>query len=249
MGIYFRLVLMVSLLFSQNGSDISQMIQNRKVPKDISNTISMTLINSKGKKRTNKMISKSKDRNKKQIMWFLEPKGDRGVAFLKIEIQDKDDQMKMWLPAFKKVRRISSKKKGDSFMGSDLSYEDLSNRDVKHNNFKKLFDEIIDDKGYYVLETKPKKELNSFYSKHISWVNKENMTILKEESYDKKGELKKKKSFKYEYINSYFIATSITVEDVQKEHITKVFMSDISVDNDLPESLFHERSLRRFPAY
>ena len=69
--------------------------------------------------------------------------------------------MKMWLPAFKKVRRISSKKKGDSFMGSDLSYEDLSNRDVKNNNFKKLFDEIIDDKGYYVLETKPKKELNS----------------------------------------------------------------------------------------
>ena len=66
MGIYFRLVLMVSLLFSQNGSDISQMIQNRKVPKDISNTISMTLINSKGKKRTNKMISKSKDRNKKK---------------------------------------------------------------------------------------------------------------------------------------------------------------------------------------
>jgi len=245
----FRIVLMVSLLFPQNGLEISEMIQNRKAPKDISNTISMTLINSKGKKRTNKMISKSKDRNKKQIMWFLEPKGDKGIAFLKIEIQDKDDQMKMWLPAFKKVRRISSKKKGDSFMGSDLSYEDLSNRDVKNNNFKKLFDEIIDDKGYYVLETKPKKELNSFYSKHISWVDKENMTILKEESYDKKGELKKKKSFKYDYINNYFIATLITVEDIQKGHITKVFISDVSVDNDLPESLFHERSLRRFPAY
>lgn len=52
--------------------------------------------------------------------------------------------------------------------------------------------EIIDDKEYFVLETKPKKELNSFYSKHISWVDKDNMTILKEESYDKKGELKKR---------------------------------------------------------
>ena len=87
MRIYSRLLLMVSLLFSQNGLDISEMIQNRKVPKDVSNIINMTLINSKGKKRTNKMISKSKDRNKKQIMWFLEPKGDRGVAFLKIEKQ------------------------------------------------------------------------------------------------------------------------------------------------------------------
>ena len=107
----FRIVLMVSLLFSQNGLDISEMIQNRKVPKDISNIINMTLINSKGKKRTNKMISKSKDRNKKQLMWFLEPKGDMGVAFLKIEKQDKDDQMKMWLPAFKKSSSYFIKEK------------------------------------------------------------------------------------------------------------------------------------------
>ena len=46
---------------------------------------------------------------------------DRGVAFLKIEHDNKDDEMQMWLPAFKKVRRISAKKKGDAFMGSDLS--------------------------------------------------------------------------------------------------------------------------------
>ena len=40
----------------KNGLDISEMIQNRKVPKDISNIINMTLINSKGKKRTNKIF-------------------------------------------------------------------------------------------------------------------------------------------------------------------------------------------------
>ena len=53
------------------------------------------------------------DNNAKQIIWFLEPKDDRGVAFLKIEHNKKDDEMRMWLPAFKKVRRISAKKKGD----------------------------------------------------------------------------------------------------------------------------------------
>ena len=73
-------------------------------------------------------ISKSTDRNKKQIMWFVEPKDDKGIAFLKLEEFNKDIQMKMWLPAFKKVRRITAKKKGDSFMGSDLSFEDLSTR-------------------------------------------------------------------------------------------------------------------------
>ena len=138
----FRIVLMVSFLLSQNGLDISEMIQNRKVPKDISNIINMTLINSKGKKRTNKMISKSKDRNKKQIMWFLEPKGDKGVAFLKIEIQDKDDQMKMWLPAFKKVRRISSKKKGDSFI-VDIMSEWISEDGLKKIVESKYFNSAL----------------------------------------------------------------------------------------------------------
>ena len=51
-------------------------------------------------------------------------------VFLKIEHENKDDEMKIYLPGFKKVRRISSKKKTDSFMGSDLSYEDMSNRNI-----------------------------------------------------------------------------------------------------------------------
>ena len=51
--------------------------------------------------------------------------------------------MRMWLPAFKRVRRISARKK-DSFMGSDLTFEDLSNRDLIHNNYKRLDDDMFD---------------------------------------------------------------------------------------------------------
>ena len=115
------------VIFSQSGLEIAKMINMRPSPKDMSNKTEMVLTNSKGKARTHKMISKSMDGNKNQIIWFMEPKDDRGIAFLKIEHENKDDEMRMWLPAFNKVRRISSKKKGDSFMGSDLSYEDLSN--------------------------------------------------------------------------------------------------------------------------
>ena len=70
----------------------------------------------------------------------MEPKDDRGIAFLKIEHDDKDAEMRMWLPAFKRVRRISAKKRGDSFMGSDLSYEDLSSRELEKNDYKRLDD-------------------------------------------------------------------------------------------------------------
>ena len=247
MRIFSIFLLNLIFLFPQTGSDISQMIDSRLSPKSLSNTINMTLTNSRGKIRTNKMISKTMDRSRKQIIWFLEPKDDRGVAFLKIEEKGKDDQMRMWLPAFKKVRRVSSKKKGDSFMGSDLSYEDLSTKDIDDHTYERLDDDFISNSDCYVLETKPKKELKSSYSKHISWVQKSNMTILKEESYDKRGELKKKKLFMYELFNSYYIATKILVEDVQKEHTTEVVFSNISVDNAIKETLFHDRNLKRIP--
>ena len=106
---YLLFNLLIFFLNAQSGIEIAKMVDSRKIPKDQSNITKMVLTNSKGKQRINIVISKSMDGNKKQIMWFLEPKDDKGVAFLKIEKKGKDDEMRMWLPAFKKVRRISSK--------------------------------------------------------------------------------------------------------------------------------------------
>ena len=138
---YFFIIAIPLGIYSQSGYDIAKMIYSRPIPKDLTNKTIMKLKNSKGKIRTYEMISKSMNGNRKQIMWFLEPKDDRGIAFLKLEHDDKDDDMRMWLPAFKKVRRISSKKRGDSFMGSDLNYEDISSRELDKNDYKRLDDD------------------------------------------------------------------------------------------------------------
>ena len=113
--------ILITFIFSQTGAEIAKMMDEKPIPNDMSNMTKMVLKNSKGKSRNNVMISRSTGGNEKQIIWFMEPKDDKGVAFLKIEHDNKHDEMRMWLPAFTKVRRISSKKKGDSFMGSDLS--------------------------------------------------------------------------------------------------------------------------------
>mgnify|MGYP003962269141 FL=1 len=94
------IVLIGSSIFGQTGFDIAKMVDEKPSPKNMSNITKMVLTNNKGKSRTNVMMSKSIDGNKKQIIWFLEPKDDKGVAFLKIEHNDKDDEMRMWLPAF-----------------------------------------------------------------------------------------------------------------------------------------------------
>ena len=161
-------ILLGSFLFSQTGIEIAKMMDDRPSPIDMSNKTKMVLTNAKGKTRTNAMVSKSMDANKKQIIWFLEPKDDKGVAFLKIEHDEKDDEMRMWLPAFKKVRRISSKKKGDSFMGSDLSYEDMSSRELNENDYNRLNDDVVEGKECYLIEIVPRKVAKSSYSKHVT---------------------------------------------------------------------------------
>ncbi len=208
---------------------------------------SMVLTNAKGKTRTNTMLSKTLDGGEKQIIWFLAPADDKGVAFLKIEHEGKDDEMRMWLPAFKKIRRISSKRKGDSFMGSDLSYEDMTNRELSENDYKRLEDETVDGKECYVLEITPKPIAKSSYKKHVTWILKENLTPLKEESYDKRGTLKKVKSFLFFKTKGYDVIREIFVEDVQKKHTTKVSFINVDVDTGVPASLFQEKNLKRLP--
>ena len=236
-------------LLSQSGYDIAKQIDNRPVPKNISTHIVMTLENSRGYVRKNKMISKSKDRNSKQIIWFIEPKDDKGVAFLKLEQPDKDIQMKMWLPAFKKVRRITAKRKGDSFMGSDLSFEDLSTRDFDDYDYTFIKDTLYNDQMASLLEIKPRAEIKSSYSKHIAIVDKSQFLTKEELSFNNKGVLEKKKIFSYSKIDEYFIVDEIFIVDMLKDHSTLVQFSNFKLDDEINNNLFHERSLQRLPKY
>ena len=235
------------LVFSQSGRDIAEMIENRPAPDDLINQTLMILTNSKGKTRTHKMISKSKNGSEKQIIWFIEPKDDRGIAFLKIEHDNRDDEMRMWLPAFKKVRRISSKKKSDSFMGSDLSFEDLSNRRLNSNDYKRLEDAKWLGIDCYVLETVPKKESKSNYVRHVSWIDKNHMNILKEQSFNKKSKLEKEKHFSYETRGEYQLIKKIIVKNLLKKHATEITFSDIVINSGISDKIFNDINLRRLP--
>ena len=241
------IIMLISYTAAQSGFEIATMVDKREVPSDIISKTTMLLTNSKDKTRKSTILSKSLDNGSKQILWFLAPVDDKGVAFLKIEHDNKSDEMRMWLPAFKKVRRISSSKKGDSFMGSDLSYEDMTSRDLEENSYKRLEDDIFDGKNCFVIEVLPNEDIKSTYSKHITWIDKKSLIAVQEESYDLSGELRKKKQFFFDSISGYDIINKIFVEDVQKNHTTTLTMEDIKVDSGLDHSLFQEKNLKRMP--
>jgi len=247
---YIIIIFNITFLFSMTGLDLATKMENRDKPIDTKSKSTMELLKKNGKKRTLKLINKSKDNSKKQMIWFLEPRDDYGIAFLKIEKKGEADFMNMWLPGFKKFRRISSQKKTDSFMGSDLSYEDMTNRDIEEYKFELLDSEALckedSDKKCYLLSSKPKDEFSE-YSEHRTWVTKDTFLSLREESYDKEGEKLKYKLITYIKIDNYHIMNTLTVKNLQKNTSTFLSVNDIKINNDYNDDIFHSRSLKRVP--
>ena len=242
--IYFSTILPIT------GLELAEKMEDRLKPDDLRSENTMILTNKKGRIKTSKLISKSKDNSKKQMIWFLEPKDDYGISFLKIEHEDEDDYMNMWLPGFKKFRRISSQKKTDSFMGSDLSFEDLTNRDIDEYEYTLVEENVSCDDGdgekCYKLISKP-KDMNSEYSYHITWVTKDNFLSVMEDSYDNDGELLKKKSIQFNKIDDYYIMDRLFVYNVQKDHSTLLTIDKININLGFENDLFHTKNLKRIP--
>jgi len=238
---------MTAYSLSMTGLNLAQLLESREKPNDIKSINTMVLTNKKGKIKTLELISMSKDNSEKQMIWFLKPIKDKGISFLKIEHDGKDDFMTMWLPGFSRFKRIKSSQKSDSFMGSDLSFEDLTNRIISDYNYKIL--ENNKTEKWYQLESIP-IELESEYSKHITKILEieEGVFIaIEEKSYDEENKLLKTKKFNFQKIDSYYIMNKLEVENVQKNHSTLLTVNDISLNNNYEDSKFTQRSLKIIP--
>ncbi|NQV30481.1 MAG: outer membrane lipoprotein-sorting protein [Candidatus Marinimicrobia bacterium] len=234
-------------LFAQTGYEIAKAMEDKASPKDMKSYMTMVLTNKQGKTRESTIRSITTDDNKKQIIWFLAPADDKGVAFLKIEHKDEDDEMRLWLPAFNKVRRISSKKKADSFMGSDLSYEDMTSRELDEYTYELKGGKIVDGIDCHILESTPKEGITRTYKRFITYVSKADLVAVLDEAYDMQDKLLKRRVMKYVKEKSYDLPSEIFVENVQKMTNTRLKFSNLEVDTGVEADLFQEKNLKRMP--
>ncbi len=235
------------VLLAETGYDIAKAMEAKPSPTDMKSEMTMVLTNKQGKSRESTIRSIAADDNRKQIIWFLSPADDKGVAFLKIEHSDAEDEMRLWLPAFKKVRRISSKKKADSFMGSDLSYEDMTSRELDEYTYELKGEKTIDGIPCHILESTPKEGVTRTYKRFVTYVSKADLIPLVDEAYDMRDELLKRRVVTYTKQKGYDLPTGIFVENVQKGHNTRLTFSKMEVDTGVEDDLFQEKNLKRLP--
>jgi outer membrane lipoprotein-sorting protein len=234
-----------------DGRDIAVKVDTREDGDDQVSKSVFTLINEKGQKRIRETRRYWKDYDgkdglsSKTFIYFSSPPDVKDTTFLNWSQEDAtaDDDQWIYLPALRKVRRIASGDKENSFMGSDLIFDDLGDREVDEDDYKLVRVDNENGTKLYVVEAIPKKS-DYIYSRKLTWVDAQQWTVPKVEFYDRKGQLLKIMQTEWTQVNGIWTWKRTVVENKQTGHRTEIDISDITMNKGLQESLFTEQSLR-----
>ncbi|MBT3617889.1 MAG: outer membrane lipoprotein-sorting protein [Candidatus Marinimicrobia bacterium] len=244
-------ILLSGMIFAQDlsGLEVIQKVYDRPTGNDMTGNLIMTIENSRGNQRVRKIkqFVKTVKNGEKKIMYFLSPADVKNTSFMTWSYDDasKSDDQWIYLPALKKVKRISSDSKGDYFMGSDFTYDDLGDRHPLDDTHTILREEVINEKETIVIESVPKDE-EYMYARTVTWVVKDSWIGLKKEFYDEDDELLKiltvddQQSFK-----DVIILTKVKMKNVQRNQFTIMEFSDVQIDTGIPNNKFTERMMKR----
>jgi len=155
----------------------------------------MTLRNAAGQETTRKLSFSTLEKENEQVgdkslVIFRSPRDVEGTALLShAKILNADDQW-LFLPALKRVKRISSANKSGSFVGSEFAFEDFTITELNKFTYNYIGEEEINGKTMDIVERFP-RYAKSGYTKHKSWIDQEIFQVHKVEFYDRKDQLLK----------------------------------------------------------
>jgi outer membrane lipoprotein-sorting protein len=182
----------------EDARQIMQKTQDVMTVSGLESINTLTISDGKGNQRLRKFSSAQKTDAAKQVtkmvMRFLEPADVKGTGILTFDNETKDDDMWLYMPALRKVRRIVSSEKTKSFMGSEFTNADITKPSMTDYAYKMLGSEPVGDVECWKIEMVPAtKEISvaSGYSKKIGWIGKTDYTTRKTEFYDLEGKLLK----------------------------------------------------------
>ena len=183
----------------------------------------------------------------KSLTIFDSPKDVKGTAFLNYTHKMGDDDQWLYLPALKRVKRISSRNKSGSFMGSEFSYEDISSQEIEKYTYKWIRDEIFNGMECFVVERYPVDMKNSGYSRQVVWIDKQEYRTFKVQYYDRKNEhLKTLTMSNYQqYENKFWRALEMHMTNHQTGKSTLLQFTDFKFMVDLNDDDFSKNSLQR----
>ncbi|MEO0304391.1 MAG: outer membrane lipoprotein-sorting protein [candidate division WOR-3 bacterium] len=237
----FTLVLILNFLtLGANELTLEKILEKvdniTNAPKDQTIFITITLID-KNKDQSIRKITMYQKGQDKRVGKFTYPKEQKGLGFLSLP----GNIMHIYLPAYKKIKNITSQSKNGSFSGTDFTYEDMEMSSFARDYTGKILNE---NDSLFLLELFPKKEKNSFYEKLLITVDKRFYIPIKIEFFEKGKCSKILERKKIEKIKSYYVAKEMIMKNIENDHQTIMNYDSIFFDTNLSDDIFTDRFLK-----
>jgi len=238
-----------------NARTIMEKVDARDDGQTLEQDMMMLLVDKNGKERTRDLKSYGKDfeADNHRTLFFKSPADVKNTAFLTYDYDDasKDDDQWLYLPALKKVKRIPSADKSSSFMGSDFSYFDMTDRDLEDYDFKILKETKVRGHDAWMIESTPRNQEvidESGYEKTIAIVRKDNYMVVRAINFMTNG---KKKYLDLKSIheeNGIWLVDEMTMTTKKGKrmlHKTTLSFSNIMLNGKIDDSVFTTRRLEK----
>lgn len=233
---------------AEQGQALAQAVYDAPQGKDFAASATMVLTEKGRQPRVRKMLVLRTDPRPAErwsLTRFSEPADVRGVAILtKDHPGDQSDQW-LYLPALNRVRRISSGRKGGRFVGSDIFFEDLRDREVDMDRHVYQGEGKLGKLTCKILVSTPVDPDNSVYSRRVSWIHPDTLIALRVDLYQaqSKDPVKRLSVKRIKRIQGYWTVTDSVMADLESGHQTRIRYSAVKYNQNIPESMFSSRSM------
>lgn len=229
---------------TNKGGDVLERIrvQRDKLPFEQSElTMVMQNANGRTRERSLRIWSHSTDARSRLMIQFDAPADVRGTGLLSLSDGSGTSQ-KLYLPATRRVQTVSTSNRGDKFLGSDFTFEDLG--DVNHDDF--TYETISEQGNRMVVRAKPKsgKEFSYAYAEHT--VDSGRLLLLSSTFYDQAGKPIREliTGDPVEARPGIWRSNTMTMKDIQRGSQTTLCWNERRFD-PIADSFFTERFLQR----
>lgn len=206
-------------------------------PKTMEATLTMVIGSASGQSlsRTLKMWSSG---DTHRVIKFTAPADIAGSGFLSIENADGSEESMIYLPALGRVRRIAGGQQGDSFFGSDFSYEDITG--IEPDDYTHRLLEVRDG-PIYVVEATPVAGSDSSYQKLVLEVPEATLLPQRVEYYQGDAIVKVLIVSDVQEHGEYVVAGERRMESMSggtTTTFTTINQTEVTFDADIPTEVF-----------
>ncbi|MCL1051027.1 outer membrane lipoprotein-sorting protein [Shewanella abyssi] len=242
----------------QKGYAIASVVEQRDQGfTDSRAMLTMELYSKSGAKTTRKLdisVLENEIDGDKSLIKFTFPADINGTALLTHPAKSASDEQWLYLPEVSRVKRIGSRNKAGAFVGSEFSFEDMTNKDLEDYSYNYLFSQPCEliaasaaefaGKQCDVIERFP-VDKHSGYSKQELWIDNQDSKIIQIKYFDRKKSLLKVFSasgFKL-YQDKYWRPDLVQMKNVQTGKATILSYQNIIFASGLTEQDFHRSAL------